>query len=171
TPTPSTNAGLLGISSDRSELLVQGIMANEQEAPLWAVPVLGGTPRRLGTILAHDANWSSDGRELIYANGNALYLAEGDGTEQRRLLELDRYALWPRFSPDGRSIRFTISDIKSTSGPLWEVSHDGSHLHPLFSGSDPRYAFCGHWTTDGRYFVFQGGAESTSHVWSSNIWA
>jgi Tol biopolymer transport system component len=170
-PTPFPNAALLGISPDRSELLVQGIIGNEQEAQLWAIPVLGGTPRQLGKILAHDANWSPDGGELIYANGNALYLAEADGTEPRRLLELDRYALWPRFSPDGRSIRFTMPDTKSTSGPLWEVSHDGSHLHSLFTGSDPRYASCGHWTTDGRYFIFQGGAESTSHVWSSNIWA
>jgi hypothetical protein len=159
-PTPFPNAALLGISSDRSELLVQSIAANEQEPQLLAVPVLGGTPRRLDNVRAHDGNWSPDGRELIYANRNDLYLAKADGTEPRKSVALDQLALWPRFSPDGRAIRFTMS------GHLWEASRDGKNLHRVLAGKDPGNGACGHWTPDGRYFVF----EARSGV-SVNIWA
>jgi hypothetical protein len=125
---PFPNAGLLGISADRSELLVQNIIGDEQDCQLWAVPVLGGTPRRrLGNILAHDANWSPDGRQLVYANGNNLYLAKADGTEPRKFLALEGFAVWPRFSPDGLKIRFTMPMSKLNESPLWEVSPDGSH--------------------------------------------
>jgi eukaryotic-like serine/threonine-protein kinase len=159
---PFPNAGLLGISADHSELLVLKPIGDEQASQLWAVPVLGGTPRRLGNIFAHDANWSPDGRQLVYANGNDLYLANADGTEPRKLLALEQYAIHPRFSPDGRKIRFTMFLTKPNSSALWEVSLDSSHLHALLAEDKPAHAMSGSWTTDGRYFVFESGG---------NIWA
>jgi Tol biopolymer transport system component len=167
--TPFHNAGLLGISADHSDLLVQDMTANEQESQLWAVPVLGGTPRRLGNVRAHDANWSPDGRELVYANGNDLYLANADGTEPRKLLAMEHFALWPRFSPDGRSIRFSMWDNSSSPSFLWEVSSDGGHRHRLLSQwKHSGGAWCGHWTADGKYFVFQAGSSSGGNL---NLWA
>jgi serine/threonine protein kinase len=165
-PTPFPNAGLLGISVDHSDLLVQGMMANEQEPQLWAVPVLGGTPRRLGDVRAHDANWSPDGRKLVYAKGNNLYLANADGTESRRLLQLDQFALWPRFCPDGQSIRFAMFDSKSPSN-FWEISSDGSHLHRLLATWNFRGATAyGNWTADGKYFVFEAGTGGKNNIWA-----
>jgi Protein kinase domain/WD40-like Beta Propeller Repeat len=131
--TPFRNAGLLGISADHSDLLVQDITANEQDAQLWAVPVLGGTPRRLGDVRAHDANWPPDGRKLIYANRNDLYIGNADGTESRKLLDMKQFALWPRFSPDGQSIRFAMFDNQPTPSRFWEISSDGGHLHRLLA--------------------------------------
>jgi Tol biopolymer transport system component len=167
-PTPFPNAGLLGISSDRSELLVQNMTASEPEPQLWAVPVLGGTPRRLGNLFAHDANWSPDGRQIIYGDGNDLYLAEGDGTEPRKLLAFDWPALWPRFSPDGRAIRFTMFDGR-TSLMIWEISRQGRNLHRVLSSVGPGSAGGGHWTEDGKYFVFEGWEGLNNN--KSNIWA
>ena len=167
-PTPFHNALLLGISANRSDLLVQDLTANEPEPQLWAVPVVGGIPRRLGNVRAHDANWSPDGRELVYANGNDLYLADADGTEPQKLLAMEHVALWPRFSLDGRSIRFSVPDFRSDS-LLWEISRDGGHLHRLLAGwSNRSRARCGNWTADGKYFVFQAGSRSLGGV---SLWA
>jgi serine/threonine protein kinase/Tol biopolymer transport system component len=165
-PTPFPNAALLGISADRSELLVQSMMANEQESQLWAVPVLGGTPRRLGDLIAHDANWSPDGRQIVYADGNDLYLADGDGTGPRKLLALDHLALWPRFSPDGRRIRFNTFDKKTSSNRIWEISHDGGNLHRVFSNATPGHEAFGNWTTEGKYFVFTARANEALNIWA-----
>jgi dipeptidyl aminopeptidase/acylaminoacyl peptidase len=165
--TPFPNAGLLGISADHSDLLVHNIVANEQDSQLWAVPVLGGTPRRLGDVRAHDANWSPDGRKLIYANGNNLYLANADGTESRRLLELDTYALWTRFSPDGQSISFSMLVNKASPSYLWEVSNDGGYLHRLLARWNFRGTTAyGNWTADGKYFVFEAGFGGKHNIWA-----
>jgi hypothetical protein len=37
----------------------------------------------------------------------------------------------PRFSPDGRRLRFTIRDTNQRTSSLWEVSADGKGLHPV----------------------------------------
>jgi eukaryotic-like serine/threonine-protein kinase len=166
-PTPFPNAGLLGISADHSDLLVQEIMGNEQESQLWAVPVLGKTPRRLGNVRAHDANWSSDGRKLVYANGNDLYLANADGSDSRKLLALEYFALWPRFSPDGQSIRFAMVDNKASPSRLWEVSSDGGNLHRLLAQWNFRGGTAyGNWTPDGKYFVFEAGFGGRHNIWA-----
>jgi hypothetical protein len=36
--------------------------------PLWSLPVLGGSPRRLGEIVASGAAWSPDGKTLAYTS-------------------------------------------------------------------------------------------------------
>jgi Tol biopolymer transport system component len=168
-PTPFPNAELLDISSDRSMLLVQDLVADEQEPQLWAVPVLGGTPQRLGNLLAHDADWSPDGHQIVYANGNDLYLADAGGSDPRKLLALDQYALLPSFSPDGRVIRFSMFDRKSNVETIWEISRDGGHLHRFLSNAIGDNTFDGHWTPDGKYFVFEKWTDGNGSP--NNIWA
>src|SRR5215470_15809581 len=84
-PVPFHNAIVKDVSPSRSELLVLGYSGLEDEAPLWALPVLGGAPRRLGALLGHAGAWSLDGQQLVYANGSSLYLAKSDGTESHKL--------------------------------------------------------------------------------------
>jgi serine/threonine protein kinase len=43
-PTSISTPLLLSMAPNRSELLVQSVTSNESLAPLWAVPILGGTP-------------------------------------------------------------------------------------------------------------------------------
>ena len=69
----------------------------------------------MGDILAHDASWSPNGEQIVYARGNELYLAKPDGSESRRLVTLTGPASWPRWSPDGKILRFTMDDSKSGS--------------------------------------------------------
>ncbi len=54
-PAPFRNTYLLDISPNRSEFLVANFNAGELDAPLWALPILGGSPRRLGDLHSHAA--------------------------------------------------------------------------------------------------------------------
>jgi len=165
-PASFPNSAIGDISPDRSELLVSRGDA-EYEGTLWTLPVLGGAPRRLGDLLGHDATWTPDGKQIVYANGSSLYLAKSDGTESRKWLSVDGRPYWPRWSPDGSRLRFTVANPPSSSASLWEVAADGSNLHPLLPGwNDPANECCGSWTADGRYFVFQSTRNRTTNIWA-----
>ena len=127
------------------------------DVPIYNLPLPAGLPRRVGDILAHDASWSPNGEQIVYAHGNELFLAKPDGSENRRLVTLSGPASWIRWSPDGKVLRFTIDDMNvGWSESLWEVASDGTGLHPLLlHGSRPTEQCCGNWTPDGNYFVFQ----------------
>ena len=154
------------ISPDRSALLIPAFVAQEDEAPLWVLPLPSGTPHRVGELLGHDGTWSPDGQRILFANGTDLNLARTDGTESKKLLSLSG-ALWPRWSPDGSRLRISIFDPKTGSSSLWEVQADGSHPHPLLPGwNNPSQECCGSWTPDGKYFVFQSTHNAKTQIWA-----
>src|SRR5438093_6643588 len=56
---------------------------------------------------------------------------------------------------------------KMNSRSLWQVSAQGTDLHPLFPRSDPtRDQCCGTWTPEGKYFVFQSTSKGKAEVWA-----
>src|SRR6266446_186011 len=170
-PTPFQNVFPVDISSTGSELLVGSAAGTETEYPLWILPALGGSSRRLGDVLAHDGAWSPDGQGIVYANGEDLYLAKSDGTESRKLVAVGGQASQIRWSPDGRVLRFTLFDPKSNSVSLWEVKSDGTNLHPLLPGwSAPSSERYGIWTPDGKYFLFSSSHGDTCGL-TANVWA
>jgi Tol biopolymer transport system component len=161
-PAPFANAFILDISPSRSELLVRNpARTNELESPIWVLPVLSSSPRRLGDVLAHSAAWSPDGGQIVYANGSELYLVRSDGNESRKLVTLAARPNRLSWAPDGRWLRFDMADPKTRVLSLWEVAADGTNLHPLLPGWN-HPAYFGKWAPDGRYFVFLS---------NSNIWA
>jgi Tol biopolymer transport system component len=165
-PASFPNSTIGDISPNRSELLVSR-GDHEYEGTLWVLPVLGGAPRRLGDLLGHDATWTPDGLHIVYANGSSLYLANSDGTESRKFLTVDGRPYWPRWSPDGSRLRFTVTSTPNSTASLWEVAADGSNPHPLLPGwNNPANECCGNWTADGRYFVFQSARNRTTNIWA-----
>jgi hypothetical protein len=120
--TPFQRLHLYDISSNRSELLAAGFTGVEPDAPLWALPIPAGPPRRLGEVLPHSATWSPDGQQIVYANGIDLYGANRDGTGSRKLIRLAGIPFSLQWSPDGSVLRFTVQDPKTNSNSLWEVS-------------------------------------------------
>jgi len=169
---------LMDFSAVGSELLVGGTVDEASPMPLWAVPVPAGTAHRLGSIVAWDASWSPDRREIAYSRGRELYLAKSDGSNPRLLATLPGLGWQPRWSPDGLRLRFTVFDVLTSVTSLWEVSREGTGLHPLLprwnggarAGTElvdgPINLCCGSWTPDGRYFVFQVTSGGRSDIWS-----
>jgi len=172
-PTPFPNTFLLDISPTGSELLVGSVAGTETEYPLWILPVLGGSPRRLGDVFAHAGAWSPDGQEIVYANAADLYLAKANGAEAHNLVTAGGAPTQIRWSPDGRVLRFTLFDPKRNSNSLWEVRPDGTNLHPLLPGwSAPSSEDDGVWTPDGKYFLFSSSHGGTPGVTDTdNVWA
>ena len=160
-------ANLAGISPDGSQLLVQIGQGTNPEGPLWVIPVLGGPHHRVGDLAAYDATWSSDGQTMVYTKGYDLYLARSDGSEPRKLVATTGPANWPRWSPDQKRLRLTLLDPKIQTSSLWELSADGTNLHPLLSGwNNPPNECCGAWTPDGKYFLFQATRNGRTDIWA-----
>jgi len=143
------------ISPDKAELIGASQEDFVWDQPLWVVSLANGLARRLGSLKGHTATWSPDGRRIAYAAGAVgaapeLYIAYKDGTNTRRVAGFEKgFVEIVRWSPDGKILRFTFG------GKLWQVSVDGTNLHPieLPLGAN-RWLSSANWTADGRYFVF-----------------
>jgi len=163
--TPFRFPRMADISPDRSQLLVIGFNGSELESFLWAMPTLGGTPRRIGEIQAHDATWTPSG-DVIYANGQDLYWAKSDGSGAHKLATVAGVPFWLRSSPDGSVVRFTVRDIDTDALSLWEVSAEGGSQHRLLPGwNDQPGECCGNWSRDGKYFAFQSSRNGRTNIW------
>ena len=160
---PAPTMRLMDVSPDGSTLLVADEVGQTAfRGPLWRIPILGGSPRKLGDIVAQAAAWSPDGQMIAYADGNGLFLASSDGSESRKLVSPPDSVSAPAWSPDGTSIRFSLGGSFNSQGSLWEVSVNGKNLHPLLPGwHNPPSECCGKWTADGKYFVFL----SQGNIW------
>ena len=161
---PSPNMTLLAVSPDGSTLLVDDEIGQTAfRGSLWALPVLGGSPRRLGDAAGEAADWSPDGQNIVYADGHDLFLANSDGSEPHKLFSAPDVILHLAWSTDGSLIRFTVGDRSTARRSLWQISMAGKDPAPLLPGwNPPPSECCGRWTPDGKYFVFQS---------KGNIWA
>jgi Tol biopolymer transport system component len=158
-PAPSPRMMLLSVSPDGSNLLVADLVLHG-EGQLWALPTLAGSPRRLAETEGHAGAWSPDGKKLVYATGNDLYIANADGTEPRKLVSSPGTPSEPAWSPDANEVRFTVIDPKTRVTRLWQVTAGGADLHPLHPDwHEGNPECCGKWTSDGSYFVFQSGGQ------------
>jgi len=165
-PLPYAGIQLMGISPDGSELLMQGFNWAEVEVPEWIVPVTGGSPRRLDDLMVHDAAWSPDKRLVAFAASDSLFLLDSNN-EKRKIFTASGIVLWPRWSPDGERLRFTVEDSSTASSALWEIRADGRGAHLLLPGwNKPSIECCGEWSRDGRYYVFQTGTFAHSDIWA-----
>lgn len=162
--------GLADISSVRPEILFNGPPYPDPglDSGIWELPLPGGQPRQVGDLRVYDATFTPDGNTIIYDDQRAIFKANRDGSQPRKILSIaDGYPFWSRVSPDGALLRFSIFNPKLHTTSLWEANTDGSHLRQLFAGLvDPTNECCGTWTTDGKYFVFQ-----TLHKGITSLWA
>ena len=121
----------------------------------------------MGDIRAHGATWAPDGQRIVYARKSSLYSCNADGTDSREIIKLPGVPFSPRFSPDGRRLRFTIRDTEQRTSSLWEVSADGKGLHPVLPDwNKPAQEFGGTWTPNGEYFLFESARDHTQNIWA-----
>jgi Tol biopolymer transport system component len=160
-------ANVFDISPDDSVLLMNTALGTSLDGPLWSVPVLGGTPRRLGNLEGQAGAWSPDRKNIAFSKGNDVFLANSDAGEPRRLLTTAGTPSYLRWSPDGLTLRLTVSDPQTNLRSIWQASADGTNLRPLLAGwSSTPNECCGNWTPDGKYFVFQALRDGTTNLWA-----
>jgi serine/threonine protein kinase/Tol biopolymer transport system component len=167
-PISLPSADIYDFYPTRSELLVRGVAeGSETESPLWVLPLPAGSLRPVGNILAHAATWAPDGQHIVYARQSGLYACNVDGSDSRELITVPGVPFAPRFSPDGRRLRFTIRDTNQRTSSIWEVSADGKGLHPVLPDwNKPAQEFGGAWTPQGEYFLFESTRDHTQNVWA-----
>ncbi len=155
-PDEISSNSLTDISKDGSRLLLRSQQSTESEQPLWVVPLVGGSGRRIQGVLAHDAVWMPDGTSILYASGNELLEIGANEEAPIAYAKLPGRAFWLRWSPDGNLLRFTLFDPVTHVFALWEMP-SGSHTPravPL-SGLAHTSACCGVWLPDGQSYIFQ----------------
>jgi len=153
---PAPTMALLAVSPDGGTLLVADELGQTAfRGPLWEVPVLGGSPRKLGEAAGQAGAWSPDGQKIAYADGQDFFLANSDGSEPRKLFTGPDQVTDLTWSPDGSVIRFSVGDITGPRSAQWQISATGKDPLPLLPGWNlPSSDCCGRWTPDGKYFVF-----------------
>ena len=101
-------------------------------ADLYRVAVIGGQPKRIATA-ASAADWSPDGKTIVFARATAnplaasVWIMPADGGEAKEIAQWrDRFAGPPRFSPDGKSIAVPSFPALAGGGAVLEMlSPDG----------------------------------------------
>jgi Tol biopolymer transport system component len=116
--------------------------------------------------------WSPDGQRIVYVNGCSLFIMNRDGTGTRQLAAVLGKPWQPRWSPDGRLLRFTLEDIQTNAYSPWEISAERRKLHRLLpEWREPPIDWAdgdaaGNWTPNGTHFVFSSRRAGLSGIWA-----
>jgi Tol biopolymer transport system component len=160
----------LDVSADHTKLLVSRNQGGAGENEFWALPINKGTPQRLGDLTGRYATWSRDNKHLVFVKGSTIFLANADGSAAHELYSASGSVFSPRFSPDGKRIRFSVGSTIQNTTSIWEVGINGSNAHALLDGwQRASAACCGNWTANGAYYIFQVTQTSPSNL--TTLWA
>jgi Tol biopolymer transport system component/DNA-binding winged helix-turn-helix (wHTH) protein len=171
--TSRTEAGspmpdVVDISVARSEYLAIRDVDREAVGELWVVPMVSGPSRRVGDVRCRKAAWAPDGSRIACTTNTSAFVVNADGSGMRPLDLPAGHPDWPRWSPDGRVLRFTVSMMvdRSPTATIWEISPNGGGLRQLLPAW-PRSSLvcCGDWSPDGQNFVFEARRDHTSDLW------
>ena len=156
-PLTFPSAQLLDVSTAHASVLAAEYAAGpNSENSLWTYPLSGGAAQRFGDVHGQEAVWSPDGQNVLLIKGSSLYVTSSSGGPAKELVSVPGTPYYPRYSPDGSRIRFSVGDTVQNTSSIWEVRSDGSGLHPLLpEWHEVSSKCCGSWTSDGRYYIFQ----------------
>ncbi|MGA7243244.1 MAG: protein kinase [Terracidiphilus sp.] len=164
---PGPNMFPVDISSDGASFLLVDGTGYPATGPMWSLPVLGGSPRRLGDASGHVGVWSADGKQLAFGKGSDVFLAQADGADAHKVATMKNLVSGLSISPDGSRLQVETEEI-SQSGTsvvagersISEISANGSNARPLVQErQNSTNECCGRWTADGKYYVFQSGGQ------------
>ena len=114
------------------------------EAYLYRVPLLGGQPQRLITNVDSNISFSPDGKMLVFMVGNdlgdqyRLVTASVDGTAARDLATGPLSAVYPAWSPDGKTIVCATGPTDAALGSLLAIDVATGKQKLLFKSETAR---------------------------------
>jgi eukaryotic-like serine/threonine-protein kinase len=169
---PSPKIELHDLAPSGKQLLVtqieEGFPPTNWRRSLWRLPLSAGTLERVGSIFADDAAWSPDGRTIVFTNeaDRTLNLVDTDGSNARMLVSVPGAPFKPRWSPDGKLIRASVSDPKGDGITLWQFDIARKLLTRMLPDWDDSIRLWpGSWTVDGRYFLFTASRGGPKNIW------
>jgi Tol biopolymer transport system component len=121
---------------------------------IWTIRGADGKRKRSVLDVGSHAAWAPNGREVVFvqrveeSQADALFRVRVDGSGLRRItppVESDIYG--PSWSPDGRTIAFTVWHNGQES--IWTVGANGSRLRKI-----AEKARLPDWSPDGRRIIF-----------------
>jgi len=141
-------AALAGCHSSGEEpagrFVFSGDLATPYASRLFVIGADGRGLRKVTRGLARvgegDADWSPDGRQIVFdrtydcaaslGSCSALWVVDADGRGEKRLTSANAQgvisALAPTWSPDGRKIAYVLWDDRSGASDVWVMDADGS---------------------------------------------
>jgi Tol biopolymer transport system component len=133
---------------------------------LWLVSPQGGTLQRLITD-GLNPSWAWDGAQLVFERGADLWMANADGTGQKRIENLPPMDYFlahrrPAMAPDG-TIAFFQTEPAVPWGDLWVIPSTGGT--PRRVTSDAAWSGGLAWTPDSRFIVFSSERGGTMTLW------
>jgi dipeptidyl aminopeptidase/acylaminoacyl peptidase len=88
------------------------------------------------SVTAANPQWSPDGRQIAYDDNNDIFIANADGSKQRRLVdgEPGNGPEIPSWSPDGTKFAyfFTPGSPGSFTAEVWTMNTDGSQKRRVY---------------------------------------
>ena len=155
-----------GVSPDGTHLLLRGKLGAASQQPIWIVPIDGGSAFRVADVLAQSAIWMPDGRNILYASGNQLSMVSLENGRSTAFATVPGRAFWPRWSPDGKLLRFTIIDTVNHTSSLWQIAKGESNARQILNTwNDAGVECCGAWTSDGKDYVFEATKDGQTDLW------
>ena len=147
-----------GISPDGNHVVFTSFEAGEAQLVVMSKDSETGawTSRRQLASTGGAAQWSPDGRRVLFRSGQALYVIPAEGGEPEKLMESDELSLATGiWSPDGQSIYYRAYEGNNTT-TFWSIPAAGGTPRLLARLDDPKHQTRGaiQFGTDGKKLYF-----------------
>jgi TolB protein len=138
-------------------------------ADLWVIRPDGSGRRRLSASGVDESqsatslySWAPDGRSIVYVSVHGLVVVDV-ATGRSRLLapRKGRIENYPAWSPDGRTIMFSLQRAPGRISDLVAVAPDGSGLHTLRRADAMELR----WSPDGRHIAYLASRSRNDLGW------
>jgi Tol biopolymer transport system component len=129
------SAGAPGYAPNGHRILYERSTSTEQFV-IATMRVHGGDERVLARGLVGPAEYSPDGRRIVYVNDNAIWDMRPDGSHKRQLTHPKGrdFDAAPDYSPDANHIIFQRRPYPYTSSATYVMRSDGFHIRRVGCG-------------------------------------
>ena len=172
-PAAMSDPGILDISPDGLNLLIETGYRRDSTQTVWIVPTNGGAPQSVAHLVIQSAAWSPDGSRIFFLSNNTLFGMKADGRDRRKLVEVPdgSYEVRDAPAPLPNVLRLSVFTPDMRSSSIWQVAPDGSGMHPLVPGQHsaaawPDAFYSGDWIHSGRYYLLRSRRDNVSSFWA-----